>query len=151
MRQPPVRRQDLKPGEVLCAYCTARCCRYFAFPIDAPETREDFDIMRWYMMHGKVAIFVEEPTWYLMITADCKHLLPDHRCGHYEDRPKICRDYTTDACEYGDESVYDQYFETPEQLWEYAQAVLPPEKPRKFSAAPVDPREVSLPLAVAAS
>jgi Fe-S-cluster containining protein len=128
-----MRRQDLKPGEVLCTYCTARCCRYFAFPIDKPESREDFDNLRWYMM----------------VTADCKHLLPDNRCGHYEHRPQICRDYTTDNCEYDDDAVYDQFFETPEQMWEYADAVLPREKPRKFSVAPVDPREVNLPLAVA--
>lgn len=123
---PKVRREDLKPGEVLCAYCTAKCCRYFAFPIDKPETWEDFDHLRWYMLHGRVAIFVEDETWYLMIYADCKHLQADHRCGIYEDRPQICRTYTTDDCEYDEtEECYDKFFESPEQIWEYAHAVLP--------------------------
>ena len=30
----------------------------------------------------------------------CEHLLADNRCGVYEDRPKICRDYAADwLCE----------------------------------------------------
>ena len=40
--------------------------------------------------------------------------------------PSICREYTTEHCEYEDEWVYDQYFETPEQVVEYMEAVLGP-------------------------
>ncbi len=147
MSRPRVQRKDLKPGEVLCEYCTAKCCRYFAFPIDAPKNRKDFDHLRWYMIHGRVAIFVDEGTWYLMVYADCKHLQPDQMCGIYEDRPQICRDYSTENCEYEGEGVYDKFFETPEQLWEYAQAVLRPREQRYFSPEPVAPQDVSLPLA----
>lgn len=141
-----MRKQDLPPGEVLCAYCTAKCCRYFAFPIDKPENYEDFSHLRWYMLHGRVAIFVEDGTWYLMVYADCKHLQEDHRCGIYEDRPQICRSYSTDNCEYDDDAVYDKFFETPEQLWEFALAVLPARKPHRFSSAPVRAGDVSLPV-----
>ena len=131
MAKAKVNRKDLKPGEVLCDYCTAKCCRYFALPIDAPESREDFDHLRWYMIHGRVSLFVEEGTWYLMIHADCKYLLPDQRCGIYEERPKICGAYTTDDCEYDNDALYEKFFETPEQVWEYAEAVLPPRKKDK--------------------
>ena len=119
-----VKREDLKPGEVLCAYCTGRCCRYFALPIETPETWEDFDHIRWYMMHGDVSVFVDEETWYVMVLADCKHLKPDNYCGAYETRPQICRDYTTEDCAYDDDAAHDRLFETPEQVWEYAHAVL---------------------------
>ncbi|MCA9054758.1 MAG: YkgJ family cysteine cluster protein [Planctomycetaceae bacterium] len=150
MSQPKrIRRKDLKEGEVLCAYCTARCCRYFALPIEEPHTWEDYDHIRWYMMHGQVAIFVDDGVWYLMVMADCKHLQEDHRCGHYDHRPQICRSYSTDNCEYDDDAVYDKFFETPEQLWEYAHAALPNRNPRRFSPAPPEPREVTLPMAVA--
>ncbi|QDT32162.1 MULTISPECIES: YkgJ family cysteine cluster protein [Thalassoglobus] len=140
------RREDLKPGEVLCSYCTAKCCRYFAFPIDKPKKQADFDHLRWYLLHGRVAIFVEDGTWFLMVYSDCKHLQDDHRCGIYETRPQICRDYTTDNCEYEDDGIYDMLFETPEQIWEYAQAVLPMKSGRTFSSEPVSAREVALPL-----
>jgi Fe-S-cluster containining protein len=123
-----VKRDDLKPGEVLCSYCTGKCCRYFALPIETPTTWEDFDHIRWYMFHGKVAIFVEEGTWYLMVFGDCEHLQADHRCGIYPERPAICRSYTTDNCEYDNDACYDKFFEAADQIWEYAEAVLPPRK-----------------------
>ncbi|MGH7199969.1 MAG: YkgJ family cysteine cluster protein [Planctomycetaceae bacterium] len=131
MPKPLKRREDLKPGEVLCSYCTAKCCRYFAFPIDEPETWEDYDHLRWYMFHGRVSVFVEDDVWYLMIFADCEHLLPDNRCGAYETRPQVCRSYSTENCEYDDDQCYDKLFETAEQIWEYAEAVLPPLPRRK--------------------
>ena len=135
-------RKDLKPGEVLCSYCTAKCCRYFALPIDEPKTLEDFQHIRWYMMHGRVSVFVEDGTWFLMVHADCQHLLEDHRCGVYDDRPTICREYSTENCEFDDDACYDKLFETPEQIWEYAEAVLPPRKKKKNSS----PGSISLPV-----
>lgn len=137
-----VSREDLKPGQVLCEFCTAKCCRYFALPIETPTERNDFDYLRWYMIHGRVSVFVDEGTWYLMVHADCKHLLSDHRCGIYETRPQICRDYTTENCEYEDDACYDKFFETPEQIWEYAEAVLPPVKKKRRRAN----RDVTLPV-----
>lgn len=131
MPRKKVRREDLRPGEVLCAYCTAKCCRYFALPIDTPTTWEDFDHLRWYIMHGKSAIFVDDGTWYLLVYGDCKHLRADNFCGAYETRPQICRDYTTEKCEYDGDGCYDKFFEAPEQVWEYAEAVLPPKRKPK--------------------
>jgi|GEM_PF-209286 len=124
-------RKDLKPGEVLCDYCTAKCCRYFALPLDTPEDWEDFDHIRWYMAHGRISVFVEDGVWYLMVHGDCQYLQDDNLCGIYQDRPQICRDYTTDDCEYEDDSCYEQFFEDPAQVWEYAEAILPPRKKNK--------------------
>ncbi len=117
-------REDMKPGEVLCDHCTAKCCRYFALPLDTPETQRDFDFIRWYLLHDRASVFTEDETWYLLVHTVCKHLQPDQRCGIYETRPQICREYTTDSCEYEDDWVYDRYFETPEQVEEYAEAVI---------------------------
>ena len=140
MPKPKVTRDSLKPGEVLCTYCTAKCCRYFALPIDTPETWEDFDNIRWYMFHGRISIFVEEKTWFLMVHGDCEHLMSDNRCGIYLDRPKLCRTYSTRNCEYDDDACYDKLFETAEQIWEYAEAVLPPRRRKKVN------QRVSLPV-----
>ena len=130
---PAITRETLPAGEILCSYCTARCCRYFAMSIDTPTSWEQFDNMRWYLMHGPFSMFVDEGNWFLVIPGDCQHLQDDYRCGAYETRPQICRDYTTDSCEYDNDGVYDQYFETPEQLWEYAHAILPARKRRTAS------------------
>lgn len=120
------RRADLAKGANLCEYCTAKCCKYFALPIDTPESREEFDTLRWYMIHGNgvVNIFVEDDQWYLVIQHECDHLLADNRCGIYHTRPAICREYSTKECEYENDWLYEKIFETPDQIWEYAEAVL---------------------------
>ena len=133
-------RSDLKPGEVLCEYCTAKCCRYFSLPIDKPETFDDFDYYRWFLMHDRATIFTEEDRWYLLVYTPCKHLQSDNRCGIYNTRPKICREYTTEQCEYDDDYTFDRYFELPEQLAEYANARF--SNPYTFRS----PRPAGLPI-----
>ena len=119
-------REELKPGECLCSYCPAKCCKYFALPIETPTDWDDYEYIRWFLLHDRAAIFTEKGDWYLLVYTTCKHLGEDHRCGIYEQRPNVCRDYSTVDCEYEDDWVYDQYFETSEQIAEYAEAVLGP-------------------------
>ena len=137
MAKVQVKRADLKPGEVLCQYCTARCCSYFALPMETPTERADFENIRWFMLHGNVTVFVDSGTWYLCVHNKCDYLRPDNMCGIYETRPQICRDYSTDKCEYDNDGVYDQFFETPDQIQEYADAILPPSHPNCPSPAPM--------------
>jgi len=126
---PPVRtkprREDLGPGECLCDHCTAKCCRYFALPLETPATRKEFDTFRWFLLHERASIFVDSGTWYLLVHTACRHLQADHRCGIYHTRPQICRAYSTKKCEYEDDWTYEQYFERPEQLEEYIEARFP--------------------------
>jgi len=135
-------RGQLAPGECLCDYCVAKCCRYFALPIDKPTNRKEFDTVRWFLLHEQTAVFVDDGDWYLLVYARCRHLESDNRCGIYETRPQICREYSTKDCEYEDDWTYEQYFETPEQLSEYAEAVLPPKK----GAGIRSPKPTGLPL-----
>ncbi|MBW7905007.1 MAG: YkgJ family cysteine cluster protein [Phycisphaerae bacterium] len=156
------------PG-ILCEHCTAICCRYIALPIDTPQDRGDFDDVRWYLMHEGVSIFVEDGEWYISFNATCRHLQPDQRCGVYETRPRICRQYSTSECDYhsGDYG-WEQHFTCPEHLDEYLRAHPPrtarrsrragrgrprlkvraPRRARSsgFSTAPADIRRVPLPV-----
>lgn len=138
--KPP--RDEVPPTTVLCEHCTAKCCRYFALPIDEPTTREDWEFVRWYLLHGQATVFKEDGNWYLLVHTVCKHLQDDHRCGIYHTRPIICREYSTDNCEYEDDWLYDQYLETAEQVAEYAEAVLP----RKRGVSIRSPRPALLPI-----
>lgn len=121
----PVRRQDLAPGECLCDHCIGKCCRYFSFPIDEPTSRGDYEAIRRHMLHAGTLAYVEKGTWYFVVMARCNYLLDDYRCAIYHDRPKICRDYTTDGCEYDEDWSFDKVFETPDQLLEYVDAIFP--------------------------
>lgn len=138
---PPLPRDQVPPGDNLCDYCTAKCCRYFALPIETPKSEQDFDYIRWYLLHEQASAFIEEGIWYLLVHTVCKHLQDDNRCGIYETRPQICRDYTTKDCEYGEMWTYEHYFETPEQVHEYAEAVL-----AKQSGSIRSPRPAALPV-----
>lgn len=129
-------RESLPADSCLCDHCTGKCCRYFSLPIHTPESWDDFDEIRWFISHDRTIIYVHEDTWYLLVMSRCQYLLPDHRCGIYLTRPKICREYTTDDCEYDSDWQFDRLFETPEQIWEYAEAVLPPRRPRKSDRPP---------------
>ncbi len=122
------RRDEIPQDAVLCEYCTAKCCRYFALPIDVPDKWKDFEYIRWYLLHGRATVFTDEGDWYLMVHTVCKHLQDDQRCGIYETRPDICRAYSIDNCEYEDDWTYEHYFETAEQIYEYAEAILPPRR-----------------------
>lgn len=137
LRQPQMLRKDLKPGESLCEYCSAKCCRYFTVPLDPPVTFNDYEYIRWYLLHERATVFTEDDNWFLLVHSICENLGPDNRCGIYETRPKICRDYLTDDCEYDDDYTYDRYFETPEQLFEYAIAKFgSPSRPGFRTARP---------------
>lgn len=117
-------REEVPADANLCEYCTAKCCHYFALPIDTPTERSEFDFIRWYLLHEAATVFVDDEVWYLLVHTTCKHLRDDYRCGIYETRPQICRDYSTDGCEYDDDWCYEQYFESPEQIVEYVEATF---------------------------
>jgi Fe-S-cluster containining protein len=128
----------------LCDSCVALCCRYFALQIDRPKRAADYDNIRWYLVHDNVVVFIEKGKWFLAVLNKCKHLQPDNRCGIYETRPRICRDYTTDNCEYHSiEYDYEQIFTSAEQLVAYANKQLghsmiyKPRAPRKVARAKI--------------
>jgi len=137
------RREELRPDECLCSYCPAKCCQYFALPVDTPTTWTEFESIRWFLLHERAAMFVEDGDWYLLVYSRCKHLRNDNLCGIYATRPKICRDYSTTKCEYDDNWVYDRYFETPEQVEEYAEAVLGPRRGRGIRSPQPEPLAIT--------
>jgi Fe-S-cluster containining protein len=112
-------------SKCLCDDCVGLCCRYFALPIDNPEAARDYDNIRWYLLHENVTVFVEKSQWYIGIANRCKQLQPDNRCGVYATRPKVCRGYSTDNCDYhGGDYEFEMLFTSAEQLETYAAKTL---------------------------
>ena len=137
MTTTPFRRADLASGEILCDHCPAKCCRYFALPIETPTDRGDFEHIRWYLLHADVSVFVEDDGWFLLIHNECDQLNADHRCDIYTDRPTICRSYSTANCEFDEDACYDRLFEHPEQIDEFADALLGRRRRGKLASLPV--------------
>lgn len=107
-------------GSILCEHCTAACCRYLAVPLDPPRSARDYDDLRWYLMHEKILVFVEEGSWYIQFATTCRHLGGDNLCTVYETRPDICREYEPGNCDYvGGTYGYDHLFTHPRQIEEF--------------------------------
>ena len=99
-----------------CHLCSGLCCRSITILIPTPTNHKGLDKVRWYVAHKGVTLSIEGGEWYLEIETVCSHLQPDNRCGIYEDRPDICRDYAMepdDLCEYFTDET-DYAFETAE-------------------------------------
>ena len=105
----------------LCEKCPGLCYIYFALPIDTPETKQDYDDIRWYLCHKDITVFVEEGDWYLNINNKCRHLTKNgRRCEIYPKRPKICRGYSMKDCDYTEgEYDYELHFTNDKQMEEY--------------------------------
>jgi len=104
-----------------CDRCTGLCCRYFALPIETPETKDDFDDIRWFLCHKDVTVFVEDGDWYVNVKNKCRHLSEtDYRCQIYEKRPNICRKYKHSDCDLVDgEYDYELHFTNDKEMEEY--------------------------------
>jgi Fe-S-cluster containining protein len=122
--------------KVLCDECSGLCCRYFAFPIETPETQEDYDDIRWFLCHKDITVFVEDGDWYINVKNRCRHLTKNgHRCTIYPKRPRLCRTYSTKDCDYTEgEYEYELHFVNDKQMEEYIQIKFGnnhTEKPRR--------------------
>lgn len=81
-----------------CKGC-GKCCKYVAIEIDKPETKEDFENIKWYVIHKGVKVFQDvEENWFVEFSSHCKFLKSDNLCGIYDKRPSVCRGYDADTC-----------------------------------------------------
>jgi len=113
-----------------CDGCGARCCRHIAIEIDRPESDSEFDIVRWYLLHRNVSVFVEAGRWYLQFETDCRYLDGDARCTIYATRPQTCRDHSPSECERHGELEYEVVLKSAEDLARY-RAQLEPDAGRQ--------------------
>ncbi|MDY6914204.1 MAG: YkgJ family cysteine cluster protein [Planctomycetota bacterium] len=122
-----------------CRECGAKCCKYFCFEIDEPDTYEELEDVRWYLCHKGVTVHIDEDDdWYISIDNRCKMLAADNRCKIYDDRPLICRDYDLADCDHsGGDYDYKAFFKSPEELEAYARKLL---GKKKFEAAKIKAR-----------
>lgn len=105
-----------------CDLCVgSKCCNYITQSIAAPRSMADFDHLLWQLAHHNVQAYKDEDGWFLCLLTACRFLQGDGRCGIYETRPQICRDYSNDYCEYDApaEEGFELFFASYESLLEY--------------------------------
>lgn len=107
-----------------CGFCTGSlCCTYITEGLSTPRSKSDFNHLLWQISHDNVEMYKDDDGWTLLFKTLCSHLQIDGRCGIYEIRPTICRDYTNDYCEYDSapEENWELYFKDHAQLYAYVQ------------------------------
>ncbi|HET8940095.1 MAG TPA: YkgJ family cysteine cluster protein [Polyangiales bacterium] len=87
-----------KPKEPSCTSC-GLCCSYVAIEVDTPKTVKQATQLLWYVYHEGVSLYVNDDDWMVQFDTTCIHLQPDYRCGVYETRPHICREFSEQDCE----------------------------------------------------
>jgi uncharacterized protein len=104
-----------------CEQCLpAHCCNYFAFALDEPKTRKDYESLLWKLAHEKVSIYIYRKAWYIMIHTRCNFLSPTNKCMIYDTRPYICREHSVKTCEYtGAEYGFSEHFKSYDDLLTY--------------------------------
>ncbi len=105
-----------------CGFCTnSKCCTYITEELVTPRSMHDFDHLLWQLSHENIQAYKDEDGWYLLINNLCTHLLKDGRCGIYDDRPSICREYTNDYCEFDEDSSdgFELFFDGYDSLHKY--------------------------------
>lgn len=87
------------PPENRCAACESVCCRYIAVHIRPPRHRDEYELIRWYLAHRDVCVYIDtDEDWMVQVATPCTHL-ENHRCTIYPRRPKVCREYENHSCE----------------------------------------------------
>jgi hypothetical protein len=117
---------NLSP-ETKCSYCARNCCTYITQKIPAPRSKADFSYLLWQVSHQDVEAYKDTDGWYLMFRSRCEHLLPNGRCGNYENRMQICRKYSNTYCEFDApaEDGFKQNFKNYDALLAYCKQRFP--------------------------
>jgi Fe-S-cluster containining protein len=88
-----------------CNLCGGKCCEYIAIEIDKPKNKKDYDVIRWYLSHKNVNVFIDHDNkWYVEFRTPCEFQKPNKKCGIYANRPDICRRH---GVSHGDCEYYD--------------------------------------------
>jgi len=107
-----------------CDLCTSSlCCTYVTEELLTPRSKSDFNHLLWQVSHDNVEIYKDEDSWTLMFKTMCSNLEIDGRCGIYDIRPDICKEYTNDYCEYDEppENSWQLHFTCHSELYKYVQ------------------------------
>lgn len=124
-----------------CSRCQGLCCRYVTIDLPAPKDEYDYDEIRWFLLHEKVIVYKrdDEKHWRIEFQSSCNYLDKEqNRCRRYNERPAVCREYTTKECGGMDEMSPEGceiYLETEEDLKVYLEQHFPDYVPVVFKTA----------------
>jgi len=103
-----------------CKDCNGKCCRYIAIEIDAPETKEDFENIKWFVAHKNVNVYIDEDEeWHVEFITPCEFLREENECKIYDNRPEICKEYEHNECTFHNNYEEKHTFKTLKDVEDY--------------------------------
>lgn len=90
----------------ICKGCSL-CCQHLGILISPPKTKEDLDMINWYILHKTRVYINHENEWVVELKRKCSALDQKGLCSIYPKRPKLCREYSQKDC---DRNGYGDYF-----------------------------------------
>jgi Fe-S-cluster containining protein len=122
---------------VTCEDCKGKCCKYIAIETDIPDCLDDWDQIKWLLMHEGVSVYLDnEGDWVVEVTTRCKNLGENNKCKIYDTRPDLCEDHEVETCVMnGTGKVEKILFKTAEDVDKYLKKegldkTLPAESPK---------------------
>lgn len=114
------------PKTHACTDC-GDCCTYLAVEIDQPTSFTDLEHVFWYLAHRNVAVYIDwEGDWFIEFRTVCEHLTDSKTCGIYEERPKICSEFSWNECERTTgERAWKYHFEQPDAFFKWLEEKQP--------------------------
>lgn len=111
--------------EKTCDNCDGMCCKHVAIEIDNPETIDDFENIRWYVLHKNINVYVDEDyQWHIEFLTSCEFLGDDNRCKIRDKRPTICREYSQDECPFHNHYEEKFSFKNLEEVDKYIKEIF---------------------------
>jgi Fe-S-cluster containining protein len=95
----PLLKESRAPRQQPTCTACGLCCTYVAIEVDAPSTPKRATQLLFYLYHGGVSLYVNSDDWMVQFESTCQYLQPDYRCGVYDTRPHICREFSEKNCE----------------------------------------------------
>jgi Fe-S-cluster containining protein len=92
------------------------CCSYVTVEIDGPDDLDSATQILWHLYHEGVSIYVDDDEWLVQFETRCQHLRDDFKCGIYEQRPPICRNFDERSCEINAAEVGVTFYTAAEYL-----------------------------------
>ena len=102
---------------VSCDKCNGECCRYITVSYQEPKNEEDWDEIKWMLLHDGVMVYKDNSNeWNVEVRTKCKFLGKDNKCKIYDKRPAVCKNHKLHECEANNEEFAKVIFNEPEDV-----------------------------------
>lgn len=118
-------KETTQKKDLTCEGCNGKCCKSVAIEIDTPQSIEEFEDIKWYVVHKNVNVYVNEDyEWYVEFLTPCEFLDDGGKCIIYNKRPQICRNYSQEECLHHNSYDEKYTFKKLEDIEKYLEEVF---------------------------